>query len=118
MNSVKRDVKLHYLGLPLKVSYSFYDTGQFSLYSTAGGMGELCIYGKESIGNESSRLNIPEIQWSVFANLGLNYKFVNRLGLFVEPGIVYYFDDGSKVNTIRKSVPFNVNLQAGLRLEY
>ena len=34
---------------------------------------------------------------------------------YAEPGVVYYFDDGSNVNTIRKEHPFNFNIQLGVR---
>jgi len=113
-----KKTELHYLGIPLKLVCSFYNSDRISLYATAGGMGGLCVYGKEKKENESARLNVPEIQWSAFAGAGINYKLINRLNLFIEPEIVYYFDDGSELKTIRKSVPFNVNLQVGLRLTY
>ncbi len=114
----KKETELHYIGIPLKVVYTFYSNNRLSLYANAGGMGEYCVYGKETIENSSVHIDVPEIQWSVLGSLGLNYKLVDHLGLFVEPGVSYYFDDGSEVNSIRKAVPFNLNLQAGLRLTY
>lgn len=113
-----KKTELHYLGIPLKIVGSFYNSDRISLYMTTGGMGEFCIFGKEYTKNKSTLLDIPEIQWSVFAGVGINYKLINRLGLFIEPEITYYFDDRNEVKTIRKSIPLNVNLQAGLRLEY
>ena len=41
-----------------------------------------------------------------------------RLGIYVEPGVAYYFNDGSDIQTIRKENPFNFNIQAGVRLTY
>ncbi len=114
----QKDLQLHYLGIPLKTVFSFYNTNRLSMYVTAGGMGEFCVFGKEIHNDVSNKLNINELQWSVMANLGINYTLINHLGLFVEPGVVYYFDDGSGINTIRKSIPFNVNLQAGIRFSY
>ena len=38
--------------------------------------------------------------------------------VYVEPGVAYYFDDGSDIQTIRKENPFNFNIQAGIRLTY
>ncbi len=118
--SWKKKIELHYLGLPLKAVYSFYNTGNFSLYAIAGGMGEICIYRKKTDETSGSvkQLDIPEIQWSVSAGAGLNYQLVKRIHLFAEPGIVYYFDDGNDVQTIRKKIPFNFNIQFGLRLAY
>jgi len=36
----------------------------------------------------------------------------------VEPGVSYFFDDGSSIQTIRKENPCNFTLQAGIRLTY
>ena len=47
-------------------------------------------------------------------------NFANKLwnaARFV-PGVAYYFDDGSDIQTIRKENPFNFNIQAGIRLTY
>jgi len=45
-------------------------------------------------------------------------NFTKHLGLYAEPGIAYYFDDGSQIETIRKEHPFNFNLQFGLRFSF
>ena len=41
-----------------------------------------------------------------------------RIGIYMEPGVAYFFDDGSSVQTIRKENPFNFNIQAGIRFTY
>ena len=113
------DVNLNYIGLPIKGIYSFYNTKKISVYASAGGMVEKCIYGKQTInGNDSKTLDIPELQWSLSGNVGVNYKLINRLGVFLEPGLGYYFDDGSEIETIRKDSPLKFNIQAGIRLTY
>ncbi|MDR1680121.1 MAG: PorT family protein [Prevotellaceae bacterium] len=111
---------LHYIGIPAKITFSFLNKNNLSLYASAGGMGEMCVQGKvtETTSNESKQLNINQLQWSVLGNIGVNYKLIEHIGLFVEPGVVYYFNDGSQVNTIRKEKPFNFNLQAGIRLNF
>ena len=54
-------------------------------------------------------------QWSLSAAAGAQFKITEKLGIYAEPGVVYYFDDGSNVNTIRKEHPFNFNIQLGVR---
>ena len=49
------------------------------------------------------------------AAAGVQYNFSNLLGLYVEPGVSYYFDNGSSVSNIYKDKPFNFNLNLGLR---
>ena len=75
---------------------------------------EKCIYGK--IGSKTEI--VDPIQLSVMASTGIQYNISHRVGIYVEPGISYYFDDGSEIQTIRKENPFNFTLQAGLRFSY
>ena len=111
-NSVEQ--KLHYLGIPLRVNWNFVDTRKFSVYLSAGGAIEKCVYGK--LGDEKQ--TVDPVQLSVLGALGAQYNLSRRWGLYIEPGISYYFDDGSKVQTIRKERPCSFTLQAGLRLTY
>ncbi len=120
-NFTNRDISLNYIGLPLKGVYTFYEANRLSVYLSAGGMMEKCVSGKESFGDSnyaSTSLDIPEIQWSVLGNIGLNYRIAGRFGIFVEPGAAYYFDDGNDIPSIRKEHPFYFNIQAGIRLSY
>ena len=52
------------------------------------------------------------------AAVGAQYNIGKHLGIYLEPGIAYYFDDGSALPTIRKDNPCNFTLQAGVRLSY
>ena len=110
----KTSQKLHYLGIPLRANWNFIDRKRFTLYVSAGGTAEKCIYGK--IGEET--VTVDPLQWSVMAAVGAQYNLGPRIGIYVEPGISYFFDDGSEVRTIRKDTPCNFTLQAGLRLSY
>jgi hypothetical protein len=116
------NISLNYLGIPVKGVYSLYNNKRFSVYASAGGMVEKSISGtfKSTIKDvvESKDLNVKELQWSLTGSAGINVQLAGHLGLFVEPGVAYYFKDGSGVVTIRKDRPFNLNLQAGLRLSY
>lgn len=121
---VEEEQKLHYVGIPLKVRRSIWKNNWLSVYASVGGAMEKCVSGKlESItvtngGNRTSErtsLDVDPLQWSVTAAAGAQVNFTSRLGLYVEPGMAYYFDDHSNVETIRKEHPFNFNLQLGLR---
>ncbi len=61
---------------------------------------------------------ICSITVSVSVSAGISFKLASHISLYAEPGIVYYFDDGSDISTIRKEKPFNINLQAGLRFNF
>lgn len=119
--------QLHYLGIPLKLQWNFLRKHYFNLYVIGGGMAEKCIYGSLSSHyeandrpslNQDEQLSIDPLQWSVSAAVGITLKLAPHVNLYAEPGVAYYFDDGSQVSTIRKEKPFNLNLQAGLRFDF
>ena len=58
------------------------------------------------------------MQCSLNAAAGLQFNILPNLGVYAEPGVGYYFNNGSKVETIYKEKPFNFNLKAGLRLSF
>ena len=101
------DEKINRLGNFLEKKY-------FTLYVSAGGMVEKCVYGKLA----DDKVNVKPLQFSVAGAVGAQFNATDHVGLYVEPGVSYFFDDGSKVQTIRKERPCNFNLQAGLRFTY
>lgn len=113
-NSKKIEQKLHYVGIPLRGNWSFVESKRFSVYLTAGGMVEKCVYGK--IGGEKE--TVKPLQFSLAGGVGGQLNLTDRIGLYVEPGVSYFFDDGSDVETIRKENPLNFNLQGGIRFTY
>lgn len=61
---------------------------------------------------------VKPLQLSVLGAVGAQLNLTNHLGFYVEPGVSYFFDDGSDIQTIRKENPCNFTLQAGFRLSY
>lgn len=124
-NNFTTEETLHYIGIPLIVSYDIWDSRFIDLYIAAGGTYEKAIEGTRTytyrIDNEnrdgirSESIDSRPDQWSVNAVAGFQFNILDNLGLYVEPGIGYFFDDGSELNTIYKSKPFNFYLRFGLR---
>lgn len=106
--------KLHYLGIPVRANWNFFDKKNFALYVSGGGMVEKCVYGKVA----GEKVNVKPLQLSVMGAVGAQYSVTRHIGIYVEPGVAYFFDDGSHVQTIRKETPFNFNLQGGIRFTY
>ncbi|NDV81894.1 outer membrane beta-barrel protein [Bacteroides sp. 51] len=107
--SYTQDQTLHYVGIPVKADLSLYKNKRVNLYASAGGMVEKCVSGD---------VKPNELQLSLTAAVGLQYKLSDRLSLYAEPGLSYHFDDGSPVHTIRKEKPLNMNLLCGIRMTY
>jgi len=106
--------KLHYVGVPVRGNWDFFEKNNFTLYLSAGGMAEKCIYGKLG---DNKKTEGP-VQLSVMGAVGAQYSPTRRVAIYFEPGVSYYFDNGSDFVTIRKDNPVNLNLQAGIRLVY
>lgn len=122
-----QEQKLHYLGIPVKGSWMFFDRKYVTLYLSAGGAMEKCVSGKlkntyivegKTTETETSDLDVKPLQWSVTSAVGVQFNATEHFGIYAEPGVSYYFDDGSNVQTIRKEKPFNFNLQLGFRVTY
>ena len=58
------------------------------------------------------------MQWSANASLGVQCNLVNTMSIFVEPGVSYYFNDGTNIRTIYKEKPLNFNLNLGIRFTF
>ena len=119
--------KLHYIGIPLNLKYRVFSWKRFDLYASTGALAEKCVSAKldkdfildhQKKGNESENLSEKPMQWSVNASLGVQCNLVNSMSIFVEPGISYYFNDGTNIPTIYKEKPLNFNLNLGIRFTF
>ncbi len=118
--------RLHYVGIPVNVSYKVASSRWISLYGTAGVLAEKCVSGTTDEGyvenNTMKYTNTQDIsskplQMSVNAGVGIQFDFIDNVGIYAEPGLSYYFDDGSALQTIYKEKPLNFNLNVGVRFK-
>ena len=106
---------LHYIGVPLNLSYSVWEYKGLHTYVTAGGEGAVNIKNHTETDGEVKERKRDKIQWSTNASVGIQYDFIPQLGVYVEPGMKYYFDNGSQIENIFKDKKLNFNIQFGLR---
>lgn len=123
----KTSQKLHFIGIPLSLTYKIAEWKRFQVYAAAGAMTEVNVAGnlvtkkyvkEELYGKESEHIRMKEWLWSVNARVGVSYPLLRFLSLYAEVGAGYYFDNGSSIETVRSEKPFNINLQAGFRLGF
>lgn len=116
--------KLDYIGVPLNVKYRAFAYRRLSLYASAGLLTEKCVSGKTTheyvISGEKKKRETEDVaakpwQISVNAALGAQFDVLRNVGVYVEPGVSYYFDDRSPLSTIYKEKPLNFNLNLGVR---
>ena len=106
---------LHYIGIPLNLSYSVWEYKGLHTYVTAGGEGAVNIKNHAETDGEVTESKRDKMQWSTNASVGIQYDFIPQLGVYVEPGMKYYFDNGSQIENIFKDKKLNFNIQFGLR---
>lgn len=70
-----------------------------------------------SQGEEHTSFHVNQLQCSASLSAGVQFNLAKRVGLYLEPGATYYFNDGSGVETIRKEHPLNFSLQMGIRFD-
>lgn len=118
---------LHYIGIPLNVRYKVFSWKKLDLYASAGVLTEKRVAGKidknyvlqnNTEKTEKETIDSHPFQFSANIGAGIQYSLTHRVGLYVEPGMSYYFDDNSTVETIYKEKPLNFNLNLGLRLTF
>lgn len=118
--------RLHYVGIPVNVSYKVVSSRWISLYGTAGVLAEKCVSGTTDEGyvenntmkyTNTHNISSKPLQMSVNAGVGIQFDFIDNVGIYAEPGLSYYFDDGSALQTIYKEKPLNFNLNVGVRFK-
>ena len=100
---IYREQKLHYLGVPVGLSWLFWKASGFSFYLSGSAMLQKC-------------LNEKPWQWSFNASAGAEYAITPLVGLFLQPSLGYYFHDGTSFEHYYKEHPLAPSIEFGLRL--
>ena len=108
---------LHYVGLPLAVDYTVWSNKLLSAYLQAGGQVDKNV--KARLESEGTTLSMDKdrLQWSAGSAVGVQVNVTPALSIYVEPGLRYYFDNKSNVESIFKDKKLNFQLQFGVRID-
>lgn len=118
---------LHYLGIPLNISFNILNSRYVNIYVTGGGMMEKSISGSiktdEYVDGKFARtlktnISPKGLQWSVNAAAGVQANILPQLGFFVEPGVSHHFKNSSRVRSIYTDKPTDFSLGFGLRYSF
>ena len=123
---IKNQQTIHYLGVPLGLSYTVWSKGNLNLNASAFGKMEIPVAGILNSEHHNGvaytyqntlRLKAP-VQWSAGAGIGVQYNLTPWMGLYAEPQVRYYFDTGGGVQTIRQVQPVEFAVPFGVRLTF
>lgn len=126
MSHVYGNQKIHYLGIPVAVGYQWINGKRLSVYTSGGVTAEFGVKGTMnttsvleggSTDKTTSDISDIPVQMSVGVAAGVQYNILRNLGVYVEPGMVYYIDNGSSLETSYSDKPLNFKLKVGVRLD-
>ncbi len=118
--------KLHYIGIPVKLSYQFLTYKKLSAYGSAGASIQIPLYGKTNayyvVDGASAYTTdgkiTPPVQWTVNTSIGIQYQFVPKLTLFVEPTLNWYIPTGGSIKNAWTERPFTLAVPFGIRFTW
>lgn len=121
------DQTLHYLGVPLNLTFNFLNSRYVDIYASAGGMMEFGVKGSikttDHLNNSMTSTHQNAITpkgllWSVNATAGVQVNVLPSLGIYVEPGMSHHFKNDRQPRSSYTDRPTNFALGFGLRYTF
>lgn len=117
---------IHYLGIPIRMSYRLADYRRLSVYGSTGLTLDIPVYAnvdiKYVVDNTpavmSSKHVSPPVKWSTNIGLGVQYRFLPKWTLYVEPSLYWYIPDDSDTHTIWTEHPLMFSAPFGIRFTW
>lgn len=113
---IQQEQTLHYIGIPLNLSYSLFAYHRFKTYLSVGGKADWNVAARLDTEGVSQTMPKDRIQWSLNASMGAQYDVLPQWGLYVEPSMDWHPDNGSRIRNYYKDKPLGFGLQIGIRL--
>ncbi len=111
---------LQYIGVPVGLYYDVLNYDKVKFYVYGLGEAEYCIsnrYVLYSSPDISCSDRVEKLQYSVGLGLGLEFSLNRTLGLYLDPGLRYYFPC-DQPKSVRTDKPVSVSFDAGLRFKF
>lgn len=113
---------MHYLGIPLNIFFSIVNSRNIDFYVYGGGEIEYCVANRFYINQATGSIplsvtqKVDAPQFSAKVGVGVQFRLTDFLGLYLDPGVGYYFYSGQP-KSIRTERPLMFNFNAGLRFD-
>lgn len=122
----EKQQRLHYLGIPLRITWYPVRSNRWAVYGTVQTMLELPLHAKQQItsfieghqvGSEELKLS-PSLQWSAGIGAGLEYRLTPAIGIFAEPSLQYFLKTGDDLDSWRTAHPATFSVPIGIRITF
>ncbi len=111
---------LQYIGIPVGLYYDVLSFDKLKFYIYGLGEAEYCISNKYTLyASPDIRCGdkVEKLQYSIGAGLGLEIGLGRSLGLYLDPGLRYYFPC-DQPKSVRTDKPVSFSFDAGLRFKF
>lgn len=117
-NTISSDIRntQSYIGIPVNVFCNILGNEHLNLYAYAGGTVEKCISDKYEVLNTTftHKEKVKGAQFSANVGIGVEFMLGKHLGLYIDPSLRYYFDNGQP-ESIRTAQPLMLGFEMGFR---
>lgn len=117
-NSISSDIRnvQQYVGVPVNAFYDIMSNDRINLYAYAGGAVEKCVSDRYSVLGTSvvHKEKVDGVQLSANAGIGVEFMLGKHLGLYLDPSLRYYFDNGQP-KSIRTTQQLMLGFEMGFR---
>ena len=111
---------LHYVGIPVSVYFDVLSSDKLSFYAYATAETEYCVSNRYTLLSSpdiSKKYPVRGVQFSAGGGVGVEFKLSQKVGLYLDPGVRYYFAS-NQPRSIRTDKPLLVNFDAGIRFNF
>ena len=123
---IQKRQKIHYLGIPLRLSYKWFGANRWTAYTSVGIIMNIPLSGKTDeqyvtgtvVPYSDSWHFTPQFQGTVGTGVGLQYNFANNWGVYLEPTFSWHIPNGSTMHTIWTEHPFTITVPFGIRFTW
>ncbi|MDE6653601.1 MAG: hypothetical protein K2K37_04355 [Muribaculaceae bacterium] len=123
-SSYSSDCRWHYLGIPLKLSFTNYSTQRVRLYATVGVQLDIPLYSSAIAFDPQSADHLPDGRYhssvvvSTSVSYGLNINLSRHIGIFIEPTLQYHFEHEYNIPNAWTDDKLVFSLPVGLRYNF
>ena len=119
MSTYSKERHLHYIGIPVGLSYNLLDRNAFDLYAHSSFMLERGVSGRDFVLMDGKKTMETQIEYEGFqpsVDLSVGAMFtVGNIGLYAQPGLSYYFGTASQPANYRTENPISLSLRVGMK---
>ena len=73
------------------------------------------VKGSQQTSNMTTSVSIHPLQFSLSSTMGAEFNISRQFSLYAEPGLGYWFDNGSSISTYYQDKPLSFSLNLGIR---